>query len=89
MVKYELLTGEIVEAYGDYYKAEKRAKKLGLKLAEYGDVYGQPLAYAYFNKSGNRNDAEQVIAYYLWNKNGKPKALTDEELENWLFYHYL
>ena len=85
MIKYELLNGRIVEAFGDYHKAEKRAQKLGLKLAEYGNKYRKPIAYAYFNETGNRNDAEAVIVYYLQDKSGKAQALTDEQLESLIF----
>ena len=56
-------TGTNVEVYSDYYIAKSRANKLGLKLAEYGDL-DDKYSYCYWNESGNRNDDEQVLAYY-------------------------
>lgn len=64
---YELLDDTKVEVYSDYHKALKRAKELGLKEAEYGDE-GQ-FSYCYWNQSGDRNDSEQVIAYYKFDGN--------------------
>ena len=75
---YELLDDTKVEVYSDYHKALNRAKELGLKEAEYGDD-GQ-FSYCYWNQSGDRNDSEQVIAYYVFD-NGKPRTLTSEERE--------
>lgn len=59
---YELLSGTNVELYRDYGKASARAKELGLKEAEYGDAYG--VSYCMWNTSGDRNEDEEVIAYY-------------------------
>lgn len=73
---YELLSGTEVEMYSDLKRAQKRANELGLKEAEYGDAYG--VSYCYFNKSGDRDDDEEVIAYYAF-ENGKPRELTDSE----------
>ena len=71
-----------IEAYSNYYNAKKRAEELGLKEAEYGDVYGKDMAYCFWNKSGNRNDDEEVICYYFFGKDGKPKhEVTESELE--------
>ena len=81
---YSLLGNEDKEilAYSNYYNAEKKAKELGLKLAEYGDNYGSDISYAYWNKSGNRYDDEEVMCYYFFDKNGKPrKEVTKFELE--------
>lgn len=86
MLEYELLSGEKVKAFGNYYVGKKYAEKLNLKLAEYGDVYGSTLSYCYFNKSGNRNDAEEVIIYYGWNNDGKPSPISEDELRRQLFY---
>ena len=43
--------GHKVEVYSDYHKALKRAKELGLKESEYGDVYGTQISYCCWNKS--------------------------------------
>lgn len=80
---YTLLGNEDKEilAYSNYYNAEKKAKELGLKLAEYGDVYGSNVSYAFWNKSGNRNEDEEVMCYYFFDKDGKPRAdVTETEL---------
>lgn len=78
---YELLDGTKVEVYSDYEEAKDRAEELGLVEAEYGDVYGSDLSYCYWNESGNRNDDEQVIAYYKF-ENGSPRPLTSEERDS-------
>ena len=85
-LEYELLNGPIVNAYNDYYEAKNKAKEQGLQLAEYGDVYGTGISYAYWNERGNRNEDEKIIAYYKFNENGKPTALSEEELRKVLFY---
>lgn len=81
---YEYIWGDKVLAYRDLEKAKEKAKEMGLKEAEYGDI-GDSLkdgyAYCYWNKSGDRNDTEEVIAYYKFGKNGKARPLTDEEAE--------
>ena len=84
MEKYTLLNGKVVRAYGNYYTAKNRAEKEGLKLAEYGDVYDSHMSYAFWNKNGNRNEDEKIIAYYRF-KDGKPAPLTSEELKRYLF----
>lgn len=84
-LEYQLLNDSNVKAYNDYNEANKVAKEEGLLLAEYGDVYGSNMAYAYWNKSGNRNDDKVIIAYYRFNKNGKPIPLSEEEFRNYLF----
>lgn len=76
---YELLDGTKVKCFRDYYKALEEAEKLGLKEAEYGDVYGKDFSYCYWNETGDRYEDEEVIAYYKFDKNGKPIALSDEE----------
>lgn len=84
-LEYQLLNGSNVKAYNDYHEANEEANKQRLLLAEYGDVYGSDMAYAYWNKSGNRNDDEVIIAYYKFNKQGKPIKLSEEELRRKLF----
>lgn len=83
-LEYQLLNGSNVKAFNDYHEANEEATKQRLLLAEYGDVYGSNMAYAYWNKSGNRNDDEVIIAYYRF-KNGKPVQLSEEELRRYLF----
>lgn len=78
---YEFVDGTYVEVYSDYYKAKRRAEELGLSEAEYGDIHNTPYSYVYYNHSGNRNDDEEVIAYYKF-VNGKPSRLNDEEKED-------
>ena len=75
---YELLSGTKVEVYSDYHKALKRANELGLKEAEYGDLYNSEISYCYWNKSGDRNEDEEVMAYYAFDGN-KLRALTKDE----------
>ena len=84
-LEYQLLNGSNVKAFNDYHEANEEATKQRLLLAEYGDVYGSDMAYAYWNKTGNRNDDEVIIAYYRFNKNGKPVQLSEEELRRKLF----
>lgn len=81
---YNLLNDHSVMAFNDYDEAKNYAEKQGLKLAEYGDYYGSKYSYAYWNKSGNRNDDEDVIAYYTF-VNTKPAAISEEELNKILF----
>lgn len=84
-LEYQLLNGSDVKAYNDYHEASEEAKKRNLSLAEYGDVYGSNMAYAYWNESGDRDDDEAIIAYYRFNKQGKPAPLSEEELRHRLF----
>ena len=85
MVSYETLCGEEVKAFGDYNECKKYAEENNLKLAEYGDVYGSKLSYCYFNKSGDRNDTEEAIAYYTFGEDGKPQPIDDDALRDYLF----
>ena len=85
MFEYQLLNGACVVAYGDYYEALKEAEKRKLKLAEYGDVYGSSLSYCFYNQSGDRNQDEEIICYYRFNKSGKPEPISEEELHHYLF----
>lgn len=77
---YELLSGTKVKAFRDYNKAKAFAEKNGLKEAEYGDAYG--ISYCYWNKSGDRNDDEEVIAWYKFS-DGKSVALSDDEADRY------
>lgn len=81
---YELLNGHTVVAFNDYYQAVAYANKHNLKLAEYGDCYGSDVAYAYWNKSGNRYDDEDAIAYYTF-KDTKPCPLSKERFLHRLY----
>lgn len=75
---YQLLSGTDVKMFRDYDVAKKVAHNLGLKEAEYGDAYG--VSYCMWNKSGNRNDDEEVIAYYTF-ANGEPFPLSDDDAD--------
>lgn len=77
---FEYLDGTKVEVYSNYHKALSRAKELGLKESEYGDEYGSGISYCCWNESGDRNETEKVIAYYVF-ENGKPKALDATQRE--------
>lgn len=81
---YELLDGSKVIAFNSLKQAQTYANKTNRKLAEYGDVYGSNIAYAIFNKSGNRNDTEELVAYYQFDSSGKPKTLEPQEFINYL-----
>ena len=83
-LEYQLSNGSNVKAYNDYNEANKAAKEEGLLLAEYGDVYSSNMAYAFWNKSGNINDDAVIIAYYKFNKQGKPIPLSEEKLRHFL-----
>ena len=81
---YTCLDGSKVIAFNSLKQAQTYATKTGRKLAEYGDVYGSNIVYAFFNKSGNRNDGEEVVAYYQFDSSGKPKTLAPQEFINYL-----
>lgn len=81
--EYTLLGGHKVIAFNDYYEAKKHAEKHNLILAEYGDCYGSDISYAFWNKSGNRMDDEDIIAYYTF-KNTKPAPLSEEAFLNYM-----
>lgn len=74
---YELLDGSKVIAFNSIKQAETYAKKTNRKLAEYGDVYASDIRYAYFNKSGNRYDTEEIIAYYTNTGTLEPRRFID------------
>lgn len=44
-----------MKEYKTYKAAERNAEKMGLRLAEYGDL-SNGKSYTYWNESGNRND---------------------------------
>lgn len=77
---YELLSGTKVKCFRDYYKAKKVAEEAGLKESEYGDAYG--ISYCCWNTSGDRNEDEEVVAWYAFDGR-KPRPLTDEEAEKY------
>lgn len=84
-LEYQLLNGPVVRAYNSYNEAKRQAEKQKLLLAEYGDVCGSNMAYAYWNKTGDRYDDEAIIAYYKTDNNGKPVTLAKEKLKSYLF----
>jgi hypothetical protein len=81
---FEYLDGSKVKVFSDYNTGKRVADKSGLKESEYGkatqnkkyDIY-----YTCFNKSGDRNDTEEIICYYGYDDNGKPRKLTKDEKE--------
>lgn len=81
-VEYQLFNGHVVKAYNDYNEALKEANEQNLLLAEYGDLYGSDISYAFWNKTGNRNEDEIIIAYYRFDKNGKPCPISEQELKH-------
>lgn len=83
-IEYQLLGGGDVIAFNDYYAAREEAERQDLLLAEYGALYGRDMAYAYWNKTGDRNDGEVVIAYYKFNSKGRPEPLSKEEFESYI-----
>ena len=58
-----------MKTYKTYKAAERNAEKMGLRLAEYGALYGK--GYAYWNKSGNRNDRAIIYCEYNWTRDGR------------------
>lgn len=81
---FRYMNGSKVIAFNSLKQAQTYATKTGRKLAEYGDVYGYNIAYALFNKTGNKNDTEELIAYYQFDSSGKPKTLAPQEFINYL-----
>jgi hypothetical protein len=43
---------------------------MGLQLAEYGEL-SSGKGYAYWNKSGNRNDRAIIYCEYNWTRDGR------------------
>lgn len=59
-----------MKEYKTYKAAERNAEKMGLRLAEYGDLsYGK--SYTYWNESGNRNDRAIIYCEYNWTRDGR------------------
>lgn len=59
-----------MKEYKTYKAAERNAEKMGLQIAEYGTLsYGK--GYAYWNKSGNRNDRAIIYCEYNWTRDGR------------------
>ena len=77
---YELLSGTKVKCFRDYEKAKKYAESQGMKESEYGDAYG--ISYCTWNTSGDRNEDEEVVAWYAFDGR-KPRPLTDDEAERY------
>lgn len=59
-----------MKTYKTYNAAERNAKKMGLRLAEYGDL-SNGKGYCYWNESGDRNDRAAVYCEYNWTRDGR------------------
>ena len=59
-----------MRTYKTYKAAERNAEERGLQLAEYGAL-SCGKGYAYWNKSGNRNDRAAVYCEYNWTRDGR------------------
>lgn len=77
--------GDNIRAYNDYHEAKEEAKKQGLLLAEYGNMYGSNMVYAYWNETGNRNDDEKIIAYYKFNDNDDSEPISEKEFKDYIY----
>ena len=60
-----------MKEYKTYKAAERNAKKMGLRLAEYGQIYGTTTFYCCWNKSGDRNDRAAVYCEYKYDTDGR------------------
>lgn len=78
---FTYMNGDKVKVFYDFEQAKKEAERLGLKESEYGDKWGTKYSYCLWNKTGNRDDNEEIYAIYTF-ENGKPRALTDREIED-------
>lgn len=78
---FTYMNGDKVKVFYDFEQAKKEAERLGLKESEYGDKLGTKYSYCLWNKTGNRDDNEEIYAIYTF-ENGKPRALTDREIED-------
>lgn len=76
---YKLSTGTRVKVFSDYDKAKEYAEANGYKESEYGD-FDNEYSYCYWNKSGDRNQDEEVACFYKF-VDGKPVALDDKDIE--------
>lgn len=59
-----------MKEYKTYKAAKRNAEKMGLRLAEYGDL-SNGKGYAYWNESGNRNDRAIIYCEYNWTRDGR------------------
>ena len=59
-----------MKEYKTYKAAERNAEKMGLRLAEYGDL-SNGKSYCYWNKSGNRNDRAIIYCEHNWTRDGR------------------
>ena len=78
---FTYMNGDKVKVFYDFEQAKKEAERLGLKESEYGDKWGTKYSYCLWNKTGNKDDNEEIYAIYTF-ENGKPRALTDAEIED-------
>ena len=76
---YKLSTGTRVKVFSDYDKAKEYAEANGYIESEYGD-FDNEYSYCYWNKSGDRNQDEEVACFYKF-VDGKPVALDDKDIE--------
>lgn len=60
-----------MKEYKTYKAAKRNAEKKGLRLAEYGQIYGTTKFYCYWNKSGDRNDRAIIYCEYNWTRDGR------------------
>lgn len=56
--------------FANYWTARKYAEKHGLVESEYGDADGMTgtsgVSYVCYNKTGSRDDEDEVVVYYNW-----------------------
>ena len=76
---YKLSTGTRVKVFSDYDKAKEYAEANDYKESEYGD-FDNEYSYCYWNKSGDRNQDEEVACFYKF-VDGKPVALDNKDIE--------
>ena len=68
----------LVKMFSDFERAKKEAEELGLKEAGRKEIIGGAYECCFWNKTGDRKDDEEVIAYYGF-EHGKPRPLTSLE----------
>lgn len=59
-----------MKEYKTYKAAERNAEKMGLRLAEYGDL-SNGKGYCYRNESGDRNDRAIIYCEYKFDADGR------------------
>lgn len=59
-----------MKEYKTYKAAKRNAEKMGLRLAEYGEL-SSGKGYCYWNESGNRNDRAAVYCEYKYDTDGR------------------